>query len=389
MNKVRLGLIGIGNMGGDYVARHCHANPEKFELTAICDIRQDRIDAAREKLGNPDFPAFLNSDDLINSGLVDAVIIATPHYDHPKIAIKAFEAGLHVLSEKPIGVYTKIVREEMEAAERSGKVFGVMYNQRTTPAYRKLREMIQSGELGEMKRAVWFATGWYRTQAYYDSGDWRATWAGEGGGVLLNQCPHHLDLMQWLCGVPKRVHASAYYGKYHDIEVEDDVTAFFEYENGATGLFITTTGEWPGATRFEFTGTKGTVIAEAHKLTITRVIDDTDVFLKESDGGFAKPRLAEPEVIEFPGAKGHPEVLENFVDAILYGTPLLSPGNEGINGLTVSNAIHLSSWTNDWVDVPFDEDKFYNMLQEKINNSTIVKKAATGKVEDLSNTYGN
>ena len=388
MDKVRLGLIGIGNMGGAYVKSHCHANPEKFELTAICDIKQERIDAAKEILGKPDFPSFLNSDDLINSGLVDAIIIATPHYDHPKIAIKAFEAGLHVLSEKPAGVYTKAVREENEAAAKSGKVFGIMYNQRTRPAWQKLREMVQSGELGEMKRAVWIITEWYRTQTYYNSGGWRATWGGEGGGVLLNQCPHNIDLMQWVCGVPKRVRASAYYGKYHNIEVEDDVTAYYEYENGATGLFITTTGECPGTNRFEYTADKGKVIIEGDTLTYVKLDGSVSEFTANSPEGFGRLK-GETTVTDYPNGGGHAEILNNFVDAILNGTPLLAPGCEGINGLSISNAMHMSSWTNDWVDLPIDEDKFYEMLQEKIKASTFVKEVVESKVVDVSGTFGN
>ncbi|MBE7034018.1 MAG: Gfo/Idh/MocA family oxidoreductase [Ruminococcaceae bacterium] len=388
MNTVRLGIIGLGNMGTSHLRDYMKGAHKNMEITAICDIDPAKIENAKNILKNENIPSFLSSDEIIKSGLVDAVLIATPHYDHPTIAIAAFEAGLHVLSEKPAGVYTKAVREENEAAAKSGKVFGIMYNQRTRLAWQKLREMVQNGELGEMKRAVWIITEWYRTQSYYNSGGWRATWGGEGGGVLLNQCPHNIDLMQWVCGVPKRVRASAYYGKYHNIEVEDDVTAYFEYENGATGLFITTTGECPGTNRFEYTGDKGKVIIEGDTLTYVKLDGSVSEFTANSPEGFGRLK-GETTVTDYPSGGQHSEVLNNFVDAILNGTPLLAPGCEGINGLSISNAMHMSSWTNDWVDLPIDEDKFYEMLQEKIKTSTFVKEVVETKVVDVSGTFGN
>ena len=256
MEKVRYGVIGIGNMGTGHVQRLINGNIPGAELTAVCDIKQDRLDWAKKACGDRPIGYFLDSHELIESGLVDAVMIATPHYFHPIIGIDAFEHGLHVLSEKPIGVYTKKVREFMAAAEKSGKAFGIMYNQRTDAFYQKMREMVKSGELGELKRCVWIITDWYRSQAYYNSGGWRATWAGEGGGVLMNQCPHNLDLWQWIFGMPSAIYANCEYGKYHDIEVEDDVTAMAKYPNGATGVFITTTGEYPCTNRLEITGSR-------------------------------------------------------------------------------------------------------------------------------------
>ena len=256
MEKVRLGIIGIGNMGtghlGNILGRQC---PE-IEVTAVADINPARLDHARSmvekaKAEHPEIPeiaTFTDAMELIGSGLVDAILVAVPHYDHPRYCIAGLQAGLHVMSEKPAGVYTAQVRELIEEADKHPDlIFGMMFNQRTNPLYRKMREIIQSGEMGRIRRTSWMITGWYRPQAYYDSGAWRATWSGEGGGVLLNQCPHNLDLWQWICGMPCKVDAHLHFGKWHDIEVEDDVTAYVEYPNGATGTFITTTGDAPGA----------------------------------------------------------------------------------------------------------------------------------------------
>ena len=270
MEKVRFGVIGIGNMGSGHVQNLAAGKIPGAELAAVCDIKPARLEWAKGICGDK-IAYFEDSHALITSGLVDAVIIATPHYFHPIIGIDAFENGLNVLSEKPIGVYTKKVREFMDAAKKSGKTFGIMYNQRTDHFYQKMREMVQNGELGDLKRCVWIITDWYRTQAYYNSGGWRATWSGEGGGVLLNQCPHNLDLLQWICGLPVRVRAFCHNGKWHNIEVEDDVTAYMEFPNGATGVFVTSTADAPGTNRFEITLERGKLVCEDDKLLLAPV----------------------------------------------------------------------------------------------------------------------
>jgi len=386
VDKVRIGVVGIGNMGSAHTKYLVAGEVPNAELTAVCDINPKRLEWAKENLGEH-IKLFENAEAMFESGTVDGVIIATPHYDHPPLAISAFNHGLHVLIEKPAGVYTKQVREMNDVAQKSGKVFGIMYNQRTNPVYQKLRDLIKSGELGEIRRIIWIITNWYRSQSYYDSGGWRATWAGEGGGVLINQCPHNIDLWQWICGMPKRVRAFCYYGKYHDIEVEDDVTAYMEYENGATGLFVTTTGEAPGTNRWEITGDRGKIVVEDGKLTFWRLRVSERQFNKEYRGGFGAPECWKCEVPVRGVETAHRGITTNWVNAILKGTPLLAPGVEGINGLTISNAIHLSSWLNDWVEIPFDEELFYRKLKEKIETSRFKKDKKEDKVLDVEGTY--
>ncbi|MBQ6052906.1 MAG: Gfo/Idh/MocA family oxidoreductase [Clostridia bacterium] len=388
MDNVRLGIIGLGNMGSAHIDNYLRGHLKNITVTAICDIDPQRLKTAGEKLGDG-VKMYSTSEELIRSGEVDAILIATPHYFHPTIAIDGFRNGLNVMSEKPAGVYTKAVREMNKAAKESGKVFGVMFNQRTNPAYQKLKNMIDTGVLGPMTRATWLITDWYRTQAYYNSGGWRATWAGEGGGVLLNQCPHQIDLMQWICGVPKRVFAKAEFGKYHDIEVEDEVTAFYEYENGATGLFVTTTGEYPGTNRFEVSGDLGKVVIEGGKFLYYKNNMSVRDYTYGNGGGFSTPGCTVEEIKFDNGGDQHIGILNNFADCILNGTPLLAPGEEGIRGLTVSNAMHLSAWTNSWVDIPLDEERYYALLKEKIASSRYVKPETVSKeVADLSGTYG-
>jgi predicted dehydrogenase len=386
MNKVRIGIIGIGNMGSAHAQSLAKGEVAGAELIAVCDTRPERLNWAAETLGDK-VQLFENPEALFGTKTVDAVIIATPHYDHPQLAIKAFEMGLHVLIEKPAGVYTKQVREMNEAAEKSDKVFGIMYNQRTNPLYQKLKDLIESGELGAIKRTNWIITDWYRSQSYYNSGGWRATWAGEGGGVLLNQDPHQLDLWQWICGMPRRVRAFCGFGKYHNIEVEDDVTAYVEYENGATGVFVTSTGEAPGTNRFEVSGDRGKIVIEDGKLTFWRNRISERVFNEEYTGGFGQPECWKCEVPIGGENLQHLGILRDWTNAILKGTKLLAPGEEGIRGLMISNAMHLSDWTDNWVELPIDEDLFYDKLQERVNSSTFKKEVGSNKTMDVQGTF--
>ena len=266
--KVKLGIIGIGNMGSGHASNIVKGNTPELELVAIADKNPARLDWARAQYPET-VTYFDNAIDMLDSGLVEAVIVAVPHYDHPTFAIAAIERGIHVMVEKPAGVYVKQVREMNEvAAKHPEVVFGMMFNQRTNHIYRKMHELVHSGKYGRIRRTNWLITNWYRPQAYYDSGDWRATWSGEGGGVLMNQCPHQLDLWQWICGMPVKVQSNLHFGKWHDIEVEDDVTTYVEYADGATGVFVTTTGDGCGSNRFEIQMDKAKLVAENDKLTV-------------------------------------------------------------------------------------------------------------------------
>lgn len=386
MEKVRLGIIGYGNMGSGHVRKILDGKCPEVEVTAIADCKEDRRAAAKEAM--PGAAIFAEGEELIASGLVDAVHICTPHYQHPPLAISAFQHGLHVMCEKPAGVYTLQVREMIAEADKHPELtFGMMFNQRTNCVYRKVKEMLDNGELGELKHISWLVTDWYRTQEYYNSGAWRATWAGEGGGVLLNQCPHQLDLLQWLCGLPVKVHAFAHEGKWHDIEVEDDVTAYLEFANGATGVFITTTGDAPGTNRLEITGTKGRVICEGDKVIFDKLEMDEREWCKTCPEGFKKPEAERIEVETDGQNIQHPAVLNAFAAKIAGKGELVADGREGIHGLMLSNAIHLSSWLGETVSLPIDEQKFYDMLMERCKTSR--HKEDVDVVMDTSGSYGS
>ena len=384
MRQVKIGIIGVGNMGSGHITNIREGKCQELTVAAVADINPDRLAWARAQLGG-DLPVFGNAEAMLDSGLVEAVIVSVPHYDHPRYAIECLKRGLHVMVEKPAGVYTKQVREMNEAASRSPAVFGMMFNQRTDPVFRKMRELVQGGSLGQIRRTNWIITNWYRPQAYYDSGSWRATWSGEGGGVLLNQCPHNLDLWQWICGMPATVDAHMAFGKWHDIEVEDDVTAYLQFANGATGVFVTTTGDAPGTNRFEVTGTLGKLVCENDKLTFWKLAQDEREFCRTATEGFAQPQCQQVEVETDGENLQHVGVLNAFAGKILHGTPLVAEGTEGLGGLTLSNAMHLSSWLGRAVDIPFDEELFLSELNKR--RATSRKKESKDITFSTEGTY--
>ena len=386
MEKVKIGIIGIGNMGTSHAKTITEGKVPELELVAVADKQEGRRQWCKDNLPES-VQIFEESSDLIASGVCDAVLVAEPNYQHPEQNVEALQHNLHVLCEKPAGVYTKQVREMNEAAAKSDRVFAMMFNQRTNCVYRKMHDMVANGELGEIRRVNWIITDWYRTQSYYDSGSWRATWDGEGGGVLLNQCPHNLDLIQWICGMPAKVQAFCHEGKWHDIEVEDDVTAYLEYPNGATGVFITTTGDAPGTNRFEITGDLGKLVCENDKLTFYKLKQGIKEHCATCKGGFDKPECEAIEVETDGLNEQHAGVMKAFAGKILHGTPLVAGGEEGINGLMLSNAMHLSSWLGHAVTLPIDEDEFLKELNERRAHSR--KKEGSGVVFDTEGSYGS
>ena len=361
---VRIGVIGLGKMGVS------HANQLRAGL-----VPRTRLTAVANPSDAPlrDFPEAARFNDpaqLVRSGKVDAVIIATPHFSHTPIGIDALEQGLHVLVEKPIGVHKNDCLKLIAAHQgRSSQIFAAMFNQRTDPFYQKIREMILSGEMGEVRRVNWIITNWFRTEAYYSSSPWRATWRGEGGGVLLNQCPHNLDLLQWIFGMPKSVRAFCRFGHYHDIEVEDDVTAYMEFENGATGVFITTTGEAPGTNRLEITAERGKLIYENDRLVLFRNVMATTEFSQTSPACFDAPACEEILIPVSGHGPQHPGILRNFVDAILDGAPLLAPAPEGIHSVELANAMLHSTFTDKTIELPLDGDAYQRHLEKLIASS--------------------
>jgi predicted dehydrogenase len=384
MNKVRIGIIGMGNMGKFHADYLLAGKVARAELTAVCSTSPDKLAPYKAK-GTQVFDA---GEKLIESGAVDAVVIATPHYQHTTLGISALKAGLHIMVEKPISAH-KADAERLiaEAKKHPTLVFGAMFQLRTEPRYAKIRKLIQDGELGQMVRVNWIITDWFRTEAYYASGGWRATWKGEGGGVLLNQCLHQLDTLQWLLGMPQRVRGFCQLGRFHNIEVEDNVTVFLEWANGATGTFISSTGEAPGTNRFEICGTRGKVVLENGKLSFTRNDADMLEFSKSAKTGFVKPEVWNVEIPIDNANNPHAILMQNFVEAILDRVPLFIPGEEGIHSVELANVMLYSSLIDQTVELPMDGQVFEKKLNELIASSRYQKKVIETKGEDFTQSF--
>ncbi|MDO5377517.1 MAG: Gfo/Idh/MocA family oxidoreductase [Clostridia bacterium] len=375
MDRVRTAVIGIGNMGTAHAVCIAEGNVDGLTLAAVCDTDERRLADFAQRY--PQVPGYRSIEALLEARCADAAVIAAPHPLHSELAEKALAAGMHALVEKPLDVRLSRAQALCRQAEASGRVFALMLNQRTNPLFARAREIVRGGELGRLKRSVWIITNWYRTQHYYDSGTWRATWAGEGGGVLLNQAPHNLDLWQWICGMPACVTAYCDVAKYHHIEVEDDATIYARYADGATGVFITSTGELPGTNRLEISGERGKLVLESGLLKWWRLRRDESEVRFGSNESFVAPECDYMELKAEGTETAHRGILQNFADAIRKGEPLISPGEDGLCELAISNAAYLSEWTgNRAVSLPMDTALFDRLLDERARTSSYIKREA-------------
>jgi predicted dehydrogenase len=290
--------------------------------------------------------------------------------------------------EKPISAHKSDAERLIGAHKKNPKlIFAGMFPLRAEPRYLKIQKLIQSGDLGQVVRMSWIMTDWFRTEAYYASGGWRATWKGEGGGVLLNQCLHNLDVMQWLLGMPARVRGFCQLGRFHHIEVEDNVSAYLEFPNGATGTFVSSTGEAPGTNRFEIVGTRGKVVLERDKLSFTRNDADMIEFSKTAKMGFAKPEVWNVEIPFENAPNPHAILVQNFVNAILDGEALIAPGAEGIHSVELANVILYSALVDQTVQMPLDSAAYEKKLNQLIAESKLEKKVVAVSNEDFTKSF--
>jgi predicted dehydrogenase len=384
MKPVRLGIIGLGNIGSLHAEYLLAGKIKRCELKAVAATSADKLAPYRQR----GLKVFNDGLDLIRSGEVDAVIVATPHFQHTALGIAAFQAGLHVMVEKPISAH-KADAERLIAVRRQHPklVFAGMFQMRAESRYLKIKKIIADGQLGGVVRFSWIVTEWFRTEAYYASSAWRATWKGEGGGVLINQCLHQLDMLQWLLGMPARVRGFVHLGRYHQIEVEDDVTAYMEFPNGASGMFVSTTGEAPGTNRLEISGDMGKLLLENDRLLFLRNEVSTAELCKTARLGFQKPEVWKIEIPIPPEPAQHAALTQNFVDAIQDGTGLIAPGEEGIRSIELANAMLYSGLTGQTVELPMDGAAYERKLNELIAASTFVKKVVKTSNEDFTKSF--
>ena len=384
MDNIRLGIIGMGNIGKFHADYLLAGKVSRCTLAAVCSPSPEKLDNYRQR----GLHIFSDGEQLIRSGAVDAVIIATPHFQHTTLGIAAFAAGLHVMVEKPVSAHKADAERLLAAHDKNRKLFfGGMFQLRVEPRYEKIRRLIRGGDLGRLVRVNWINTDWFRTEAYYTSSAWRATWKGEGGGVLLNQCLHNLDVFQWLCGMPARVRGFCQFGRFHSIEVEDNVTAYLEWADGATGTFISSSGEAPGTNRFEIVGTRGTLVLENGKLVFARNAADMTEFSRSAKQGFVKPEMRVEEIPFENAAAPHAALMQNFVNAILDGEPLIAPGADGLNSVELANVMVYSSLLGQTVELPMDGAAWENKLKQLIAGSKLEKKVVAVATDDFAGSF--
>ncbi len=389
MRDIRLAVIGVGVMG----SQHCKdiLTLPGVQLAAICDLIPERMEA----FSSPTTKSFTSYKELLQTMEIDGVLISTPHYQHTPIALDCFQKGVHVLTEKPIAAQLSdgilMVNGYKKALlDHPNLIFAIMFQQRTYGYWKKIKQMIDEGQLGKLIRATWIITNWFRNQSYYDNGDWRATWKGEGGGVLINQCPHNLDLFQWFFGMPSTVTGLVGLGKYHDIEVEDEVTSLFEYQNGMVGHFITSTAESPGTNRLEIIGENGKLVFENNVLKFWKNNLSMLEHIRTCNNPYAFADYNEMVLsYDHHGLPGHKIIIENFVNAIRGKEEIIASGEEGLNQLHLSNAILLSSLVDQKINLPIDSELFKQKLDEKIRNSKVKKKSVVTQIPDISKSFGN
>ncbi len=384
-DKIRTAVIGVGNMGSGYAKLIADGEIPGMELAAVTRVREPYRGKIRGAL-DAGLPVYESADALfeaVDRGelSLDAAVIATPHYAHEEQTLKALFHGFHVLCDKPAGVYSRQARQMEEAWRRAegNPVYAMVFHQRTNPVYRRMKELTESGKYGRIKRVNWVVTDWYRPDCYYNSVTWRGTWGKDGGGTLLNQCPHNLDLLQWICGMPARVQGFCHEGKYHPIPVEDDVTAYLEWADGATGVFIASTGEAAGVNRLEISLEEALLVCENGSLKVCSVEEELGMkeaeYRRTSQEPFRKLRGSWRT--EECGREDSPyrEVMRGFADAIRGEGEPVAWGTEGRSSLSLSNAIYLSSWQGRMVELPMPDSKdellfereFERLLRERVD----------------------
>ncbi|MCB1228020.1 MAG: Gfo/Idh/MocA family oxidoreductase [Verrucomicrobiales bacterium] len=384
MDHVRLGIVGLGNMGKAHLHNIRSGKVEGLKVTAICEshgVLPPTQDGEH---------AYTNVTEMIQSGLIDAILICTPHFSHTSIGIEALQAGLHVLVEKPISVHKADCERLIAAHTDKSKIFAAMFNMRTNGTFKKLKDLLESGDTGPVRRIHWEVTDWFRTNYYYATGGWRGTWKGEGGGVLMNQCPHNLDLFQWMFGMPQRVRGFCQFGRFHEVEVEDNVTAYLEYDSGTTATFITSTGEAPGQNRLEITCEQGRItVVNNQTIEFRRNRQPMSEFCMTAEAAFAMPESWKMEIPAAQSGGQHVEILQNFTNAILKGEKLLSPAEEGIHSVELANSILLSTWLDQTIQLPMDGAEYERLLIEKGEKSTFQKTKVVAKAssDDFAKSF--
>jgi len=357
---VRLAIVGAGAGVFNMHAPALRALEVEVEVVGLSDVVAEPAQGRAADFG---CPFFADYHQMLASTLPEAVVVIAPHPFHAPLAIEALRAGAHVLVEKPIALQVAEADAMIAVAADVGRLLAVNLQQRTRGVIRTARALIQDGRLGAIQRVEMVAT-WTRTAAYYRRAGWRGTWRGEGGGVLMNQAPHTLDVLCHLLGLPARVVA---WNRtlYHDIETEDTSLSMLEWANGAQGTLLVSTAQAGEPERLEIVGTRGALRLQNGALAVSSAEADLLEFMRDDPDPFARLPYTPVEVDIESGGGTHQTIYENFVAAIRDGVPLVADGAQGRMSLEVANAIILSSHTGRAVELPVDRAAYAALLAEK------------------------
>src|SRR3979411_3327211 len=335
---VRFAVIGVG---ANVFNMHDPAlRSNNVEIVGVCDINVEAAERQAERLG---CPYFADHRELLAATRPDAVAVLAPHPFHAALAIDCLNAGAPLLVEKPIAVHVAEADRMIAAAAQADRLLAVNLQHRTRGEIRTARKLLESGRLGQIQRVEMVAI-WTRTASYYAQAGWRGTWQGEGGGVLMNQSPHSLDLICHLVGQPSRVVA---WNRtlFHAIETEDTSLSLLEWPNGALGTLLVTTAQAGEPERLEIAGTRGILQLGRGGVHFVEADQDLRDFLKTSPEPFGKPIFRDQDVVLEPGGGDHTDVYANFLEAIRSGAPLVADGAGGRLSLELANALIYSSQT--------------------------------------------
>lgn len=369
-DTIRVALVGVGAMGSKYAKMIVSGQVKNMLLTGLVARKMEaKTWAATLVNGDGTCPKVYNSADemFAHAGDFDTVLIVTPHKTHEEIAIRAFELGKHVLCDKPAGATIGQAQRMTFAAKKYNRIYALIFHQRAYAKYRYIKQMLSCGQLGELKRALVVNSRYFRTAHYHNSGSWRSSWKGEGGGALINQGAHILDMWHWLLGMPQKLYAQIPFGKYNDFDVDDEAAISMQYKDGMTGMFILTTGEAVPQERFEIVGTKGRILLEEDTLHIYRYSKDSQEYIATEKVNSGDNMNIVEEVISFEkGKEPYVEVLENFAEAVLTenASMLIAPGEDGVYQLMLTNGAYYSAWKDMPVELPLDTREYEKVFQE-------------------------
>lgn len=354
---MRFGVVGYGNIGQAHVATLTGDAVERARLTGVVSGSDTPLP--------PGVTRYATLEDMLSADATDVVLIATPTMTHPNLGMAALAAGRHLVMEKPVAMSALQARRLIEAVP-DGVQAAVMLNQRYHPVYREIKNIVSAGDLGRVVRFNWIMTGWYRPDVYFLVSSWRGTWPGEGGGALLNQCIHNLDVLQWVLGLPESVVADVRFGKFHEIDVEDEVTAMLSYADGATGVVVASTGEAPGINRLDIVGDRGTLSFDGERLSVEISQQSVSEHCASTHEMFGVPEFVKQEVPVRAELNQHACVLQDVVDAVLDGSTLATPLAEGVGSVELANAMLLSAWEERRVSLPLDAEHYQSGLDARV-----------------------